>query len=944
MRRAVLLIAVSGLLCGTVTASPAIAAPPDDDCPAAVAASAIVPGLTGTGFSVVEGTTRETFSVEVLGVLDDALAPGRDLVVVSLAGPVIDRAGGSWAGMSGSPVFVGDRLLGALSYTMSPSAPIAGLTPGSDLLDLLADAPTVVPTRVPLDRRTAQAVASATQRPATEVARAGLTSMPLPLAVSGFSTPRMEELRTAIADRGLPLVPYAAASGSLGALATSGTTVRPGDNLAAVLSYGDVTAAATGAATVRCGDLLLGFGHPMLHEGATTLGASTGTSIALVPDPVWGSFELVRIGELVGTVDQDRFAGIRVDTSRRPDASVVTATVRDLDRGRTRTGRTDVVKRDWMPDLAFSHVLSNIDTVIDRVPGRGSSTVDVTVQGEGTGGVPFTYRRSNAFASPSDVSYESVLELYSDLAILVSSGIVDAEVTSVDVRASVGAEVRRYTIDTLEFATDGGPYTPLDGLPEVLLPAGGVLQVRVTLDPGARGTPVVAELALEIPADLSGPAALEVRGGPGTFVDPWQCIYDPQACVVDGAVDDVADLVAALAARPRNDDLVVALSTFDEGLPPEGEVVPDVVEAAQADGVATGPASVEVRERQDRVVSGFFGIPAYVTPSGSDVGGVSLRRVAGSDRIETAIALSQDAFPAPGTAYTVVLARADDPADALAGAPLAASLGVPLLLTWGDRLPDTVAAELGRLGATEVIVLGGSGAVSDTVVESLTDLGITAVERLAGTDRYDTARLVALRVGGDRVLLARGDGDAADAVSAAALGAQQLSPLLLTGGGALPEPTLAALGDLGVAHVRIVGGPAAVPAAVEDALVAAGLSVERIAGSDRYATAAALARTAVAEGADPSQVVVATGRAYPDALVAGAYTGVRGGVLLLVEGRDPAGSAAAQELLAELAIANLGVTITIVGGTGAVSDAAAADLLAAAQAASGQSALASVPR
>ena len=103
-------------------------------CPTVMAESDVAAGQVGTGWTVEEGQTREAFKVKILGVLPDGIAPGLDLIVIKVSdktgNDMIARAGGIWAGMSGSPVYIGGKLVGAVSYglTGSPS-PVGGMTP-----------------------------------------------------------------------------------------------------------------------------------------------------------------------------------------------------------------------------------------------------------------------------------------------------------------------------------------------------------------------------------------------------------------------------------------------------------------------------------------------------------------------------------------------------------------------------------------------------------------------------------------------------------------------------------------------------------------------------------------------------------------------------------------------------------------------------------------------
>lgn len=272
--------------------------------------------------------------------------------------------------------------------------------------------------------------------------------------------------------------------------------------------------------------------------------------------------------------------------------------------------------------------------------------------------------------------------------------------------------------------------------------------------------------------------------------------------------------------------------------------------------------------------------------------GDRVERLAGSDRIATSVAISREAFPT--TAPTAVVARADLFADALAAAGLAAEVGGPILLTGSDALDERVRAELDRLQPGTILLAGGEAALSAAVAEAAEAEGRRRVVRLGGVDRYATAALLADEMvtrGGDvpAATVALGDrpsGDAwPDALAAGNVAVANRQPTLLVTPDVVPQVTFDALqrllGDGG--SVLIAGGPAAVSTAVEQSLVDAGFVVERAAGDTRFSTAVALAERALAAGASDGPIVLASGRAFPDALAAAPLLAVTGGRLLLTE-------------------------------------------------------------
>lgn len=254
-------------------------------------------------------------------------------------------------------------------------------------------------------------------------------------------------------------------------------------------------------------------------------------------------------------------------------------------------------------------------------------------------------------------------------------------------------------------------------------------------------------------------------------------------------------------------------------------------------------------------------------------------RLAGPDRVATAAALSRTAWPASDD---VVLASAANFPDALTGGALAERLDAPLLLTAPDALSSATRTEIARLDASKVVVLGGTAAISSAVTNTLTGLGLT-VDRIAGIDRYDTAARIAARLGDfEEAAVVNGE-TFADAVTAGALLAgPDVVPILLTRKDALPAVTAQTLAAAGTTTVDVVGGTAAVSAAVEATLTQRDLDVQRLGGPTRYATAAIVAGEALSRLTAPAlELVLATGADFPDALAAGPFAARIGGLLLV---------------------------------------------------------------
>lgn len=272
-------------------------------------------------------------------------------------------------------------------------------------------------------------------------------------------------------------------------------------------------------------------------------------------------------------------------------------------------------------------------------------------------------------------------------------------------------------------------------------------------------------------------------------------------------------------------------------------------------------------------------------------------RAAGATRYETAIAASVRAY-SPGTSRDVVLATGERFPDALASAGLAGALGCPVLLTPRGSIPSAVLAEMSRLGATDIHIVGGPAAVSDAVRSTLVSRGYKTY-RYAGQNRYATSAVVAdaaltLRSGSPAyAFVARGD-DYADALSVSPVAYQHAYPILLTASTGLTPSVRAALERSRPKTVLVAGGASAVPARVVDEIRALPHrpTVVRVGGPTRYETATGFAAYSLSRFlAMPEYVGIVNGTRFPDAVVGGPGVGARGGVLLLTPGETLSGSA-----------------------------------------------------
>jgi SpoIVB peptidase S55 len=549
---AALALGVTGLAAGPVAAQ--VSGP--IDCPEIIPTDEVVAGMPATGFTVSEGTEPEPFDAEVLGVLRNGVAPGRDMIVVETSSLAIDQAGGIWFGMSGSPVYdETGRLLGAVAFglTGGPSH-IGGLTPAEDLDDLL-DFPTsqtAAPAgSVELSGNLERKVAARTDGDRTNFS---LRRLRAPLSVSGLTDRGYDTLAKAIRREGGN---YVLSQGSSAPVpeteSAQAPPLRAGDTFGAAQSYGDVSFGGIGTTSIVCDDRAIAFGHPFGWTGKTELGANEALTHAIVSDPLFGPFKLASMTEQVGFVDQDRLAGIRALLGPGPQLRAIDSSVSVPHLNRSQDGDSRAVTDDIVPTIAFYHLFGHIDTTFDTI-GEGNSQVEWTVTGTTEDGDPWTLNRTNLYSSNFDISTESSFEVMNQLASVLDNRFTEIDFTGVSLDATVNEGRSGYRIAKVLHSKNGRSFT---GGRRVVVRPGSNLFLRVRLENVADGPDRTVDLKLKVPARFR---VAELRVAGGSVSGDFFCFLEFAACSSGvGKQKSFDDLITALEDAPQNNDLTATL-------------------------------------------------------------------------------------------------------------------------------------------------------------------------------------------------------------------------------------------------------------------------------------------------------------------------------------------------------------------------------------------------
>lgn len=486
----------------------------------------ITPGMRGIAKTVVIGTKIENFNVEVINVMKGRNSTG-DLILVRASGDVMDRTGGIVQGMSGSPVYINGKLVGAIAYGWPMTDHrLAMVTPIADMLKLwnIENAPGTV--------------ASGAQSSSADWS---LSEEATPLMVSGFGAPALQMLKERLPS--YQVVPYAV--GDAPANLAFGS-LEPGSSVGAQLVRGDVTMEALGTVTYVEGNKVLAFGHPFLQRGHANYFMTNAYVFATVNALSDGHKEGTS-GQILGTVNQDRGAGIAGEIGSYPAVIPLACTVRDVDLNKKQEGAVQIIQDEQLaPVLAATSVYNYVSKVMDRV-GEGTARIRFEISSPDVPGG--TLVRENMFYHPSNVGQAAVGEFLTTMAILSNNPYKAVNISDVKVDVAVGTE--RRIADILEAHPRQTTVKP-----------GQAVEVAVKLQP-YRGQAITRDVTFVVPEKQApGGMTLEVRGGSAVPVSP-AAEEQPKQNKPKGKNPHVTfeTLINGWKNRDRNNDIVVEPAT-----------------------------------------------------------------------------------------------------------------------------------------------------------------------------------------------------------------------------------------------------------------------------------------------------------------------------------------------------------------------------------------------
>ncbi len=544
----------------------------------------IRPGMVGVGRTVFSGTTREDFKVHVLGVLRNVIAPKRSLILARLEGGPLAKTG-VIAGMSGSPVYIDGRLVGAVSYSLGQfsTEPIAGITPIAEMVDA---------TMMPAARRGSQPVSitwPATSKQLMEIwsrdlgrSRAfvddsaqalvlsgvsgdltRMSSMLRPIAVPmvavGFETAVLAPISPAFVAAGF--LPMSSAAQSPGR-ATGGSNDRrlvPGDAVGVALMTGDFELGATGTVTHVDGDLVYAFGHPLYNLGPTEF-PMTKAEVQVVLPSLMASSKLASFGEVVGTVQQDRATAIAGRLGTVPSLIPVSVTL-NSDRGPSRSFNFGVVRDFTFTPLLTYLAVANVLTSYER----------------GAGPASFAIRGTAAIRAQDDIAFDDMFS--GDQPAGGAAAYIAGPLTALLKNTAEAVDVDKITL-----VIDASEQQRSARIERVWLdttrPRAGRDTVVFVAMRNARGEEVVKQVPIQLPANATGALQLVVADAARTTADDRRDTRGTD-------MQRVPQLIRTFNRARKNNRLYVRLSSPASGAVVNGEPMsalpPSVLSVIEAD-------------------------------------------------------------------------------------------------------------------------------------------------------------------------------------------------------------------------------------------------------------------------------------------------------------------------------------------------------------------------
>ncbi len=428
------------------------------------------PGLKGVARTVFSGSEPEEFGVEILGVLDGFTGPRQSTIIAKLSGTNVDKTG-VFAGMSGSPVFIDNKLVGAIAYSFPFSKePICGNTPIKQMIDIFERgsekprtearavsfstlASTDWKAALPKQPVTATSLVApvATNSPLAPLMGQQIQPIATPVVFSGIKQDTLSMFATQLSASGLLPVSGVGGAGKITPLERfDEKTLTPGASVSVELARGDYSIAAAGTVTYRDGEKIYAFGHPFLSLGGADMPMTEGSVVTVIPN-TFNSFKLAVPGRMVGSISQDRATGIFGQLGHASRMIPVKLNLH-TSRGQDEQFNFEVVSDEFLTPLLLNLTVFNSIAARERSVGEATISINGAINVDGQ--APIAVQRRFSAINAALMAAGSIA---APTQTLLSSGFdnVNIKGITIDVTSSEeknAATLERISLDRTEVA------------------------------------------------------------------------------------------------------------------------------------------------------------------------------------------------------------------------------------------------------------------------------------------------------------------------------------------------------------------------------------------------------------------------------------------------------------------------------------------------------------
>jgi hypothetical protein len=390
-------------------------------------------GLHGIGKTVFSGSKIEEFQVEILGVLEN-VGPRQSVILARLSGGPLEKTG-VMQGMSGSPVYINGRLVGAVALAFNfAKEPIAGIRPIEEMLAITgqtAGTAQVARKDVPM------AAGSGSQS-------TSLIEIATPISFGGFTSATLEHFAPELKKLGLDPRQGVSSGGRLPSKLGNPALLHAGDMIAVELLSGDLTMGAEGTVTHVDGNHVYAFGHRFLSVGNTELPFARAEVLTLLPN-LSASFKISSPTQWMGTITQDRSTSIYGELGRKADTVPLSIAIKDGHRAPLSYHMQMVNDRALSPFIVQMAIYSSIDAT-ERTLGLASYSLHGLVEFQN--GIP-PLRLDNTYAGDFNVPLQVSGGVASPLAYLLGAGFDALKIKNISVEIEASERKRLLQIDQI---------------------------------------------------------------------------------------------------------------------------------------------------------------------------------------------------------------------------------------------------------------------------------------------------------------------------------------------------------------------------------------------------------------------------------------------------------------------------------------------------------------